>query len=166
MNTPGSLPWATTFGAEVPDDDTAIVVHRAFAAPPDLVWRAHTEPEHLKRWLGREDFPLTTCEMDVRVGGVYRWVFGTPDGHTMGVSGRFDEVARPRLMVTTEQFDDFPGPSVNTMVLSERADGGTSLQLTVRYPSREVRDGWAASGMTDGLSVGYTRLDELLGTIA
>jgi uncharacterized protein YndB with AHSA1/START domain len=156
------LPWPATFSATTPDD-TSILIRRDFDAPRERVWRAMTEPAHMLRWLGSPDFPLTTCEMDVRVGGRFRWVFGDPAaGPTMGVSGTFDEVSAPARLVSTEKFDDFPGPSVNTMVLDEDDDGRTSMTLTVRYPDRETRDGWVASGMTDGLSVGYERLDEVL----
>ncbi len=69
------LPWPATFQVSTPDD-VAIVVRREFGAPAWRVWRAMTEPEHMVRWLGNDEFPLTTCEMDVRVGGRYRWVFG------------------------------------------------------------------------------------------
>ena len=154
------LPWPATFSVAQPDD-TSIVVRREFGAPPARVWRAMTEPEHLRRWLGDPEFPLTTCEMDVRVGGTYRWVFGSGE-RSMGVSGTFDEVAAPTRMVSTEQFDDFPGPSVNTLVLSERGDDRTAMDLTIVYPDKETRDGWVASGMTDGLGVSYDRLDEVL----
>jgi uncharacterized protein YndB with AHSA1/START domain len=160
------LPWPATFAVTVPTtepDDTSIEVHREFGAPPDRVWRAMTEPEHLRRWLGNPGFPLTTCEMDVRVGGSYRWVFGTPGGDgSMGVSGTFDEVAPPSRLVSTEKFDDFPGPSLNTLVLSPLGDDRTAMTLTVRYLDREIRDGWVASGMTEGLGQGYDRLDEVL----
>jgi uncharacterized protein YndB with AHSA1/START domain len=154
------LPYPATFAVETPDD-TSILVRREFGAPPPRVWRAMTEPEHMKRWLGNPGFPLTTCEMDVRVGGRYRWVFGSGD-RTMGVSGSFEEVAAPHLLVSTEQFDDFPGPSTNTLVLSALGDDRTAMSLSVAYPSREIRDGWVASGMTEGLGAGYDRLDLVL----
>jgi uncharacterized protein YndB with AHSA1/START domain len=154
--------WPSTFDVALPDD-ISIVVHRDFDASPDKVWRAMTEPEHLRRWLGDQSFPLTTCEMDVRVGGRYRWVFTQPGGPaSMGVSGSYDEVDRPHRIVSTEQFDDFPGPSLNTLVIDERADGRTAMSLTVCYADREMRDGWVASGMTEGLGRGYERLDEAL----
>jgi uncharacterized protein YndB with AHSA1/START domain len=103
--------------------------------------------------------------MDVRVGGVYRWVFGDPDSsQSMGVSGTFEEVEPPHRLVTTERFDAFPGPSTNTLVLTSLGEDRTSMTLTVRYPDREIRDGWVASGMTQGLGQGYDRLDELLQT--
>jgi uncharacterized protein YndB with AHSA1/START domain len=155
------LPWPATFAVATPDD-TSIVVRREFGAPPTRVWHAMTEPEHLRRWLGSPEFPLTTCEMDVRVGGSFRWVFAAPDQGSMGVSGTFDEVAHPERIVTTEQFDDYPGPSTNTLVLDPLGDDRTSMTLTVRYPDRAIRDGWVASGMTDGLGRGYDRLDDVL----
>ncbi len=156
-----TLPWPATFTVATPDD-TSILVRREFGAPPARVWRAMTEPVHMKQWLGDPDFPLTTCEMDVRVGGRYRWVFGS-GVRAMGVSGTFDEVEPYSRLVTIEQFDDFPGPSTNTLLLSPAGDDRTAMTLTVVYPTREIRDGWVASGMTEGLGVGYERLDEVLG---
>lgn len=144
-------------------DAVSIVVRREFAAPPELVWRAHTEADHLRRWLGRADFPLTTCEMDVRIGGRYRWVFTrTETGETMGVAGAYTEVQRPDRLVNTEQFDDFPGPSTNTMELTRLEGGRTAMSVTARYVDEAMRDGWLASGMTDGMSEGYARLDDVL----
>jgi uncharacterized protein YndB with AHSA1/START domain len=154
--------WAETFTVSTPDD-TSVVIRRDFGASSEKVWRALTEPEHLRRWLGDPPYPLTTCEKDVRVGGTYRWVFTQPDGPgAMGVSGTYDDVARPHRIVSTEQFDDYPGPSVNTLELAERAAGRTAMTLTVRYVDREMRDGWIASGMTEGLGGGYERLDDVL----
>ena len=155
------LPFTATFDVTTPDD-TSIVIRREFGAPPQRVWRAMTEPEHMMRWLGTPDLPMTGCEMDVRVGGSFRWVFATPDGRGMGVSGTFDEVEPYSRLVSTEQFDDFPGPSTNTLRLSPAGDDRTAMTLTVVYPSRQIRDGWVASGMTDGLGACYERLDEVL----
>ena len=158
--------WPDSFDVSLPDD-ASVVIRRDFGATPDTVWRAMTEPEHLRRWLGDANFPLTTCEMDVRVGGSYRWVFSQPGGTaTMGVRGTYEEVERPHRTVSIEQFDDFPGPSRNTLVLDPREDGRTAMTMTVRYRDREMRDGWVASGMTDGLRAGYERLDTVLAEIA
>jgi len=157
------LPWTATFDATTPDD-TSIVLRREFGAPPQRVWRAMTEPEHLVRWLGTPDLPLTTCEMDVRVGGRYRWVFGSGE-RSMGVSGSFEDVAAPTRLVSFEKFDDFPGPSTNTLVLSALGADTTAMTLSVVYPTREIRDGWVASGMTEGLGQGYERLDEVLDSL-
>lgn len=159
------LRWPATFAVATPDD-TSIVVRREFGAPVGRVWRAMTEPEHLMRWLGSPDFPLTTCEMDVRVGGSYRWVFGEPSsGPSMGVSGSFDDVAAPTRLVSTERFDDYPGPSVNTLLLEDRGET-TAMVLTVRYGDQETRDAWVASGMATGLGDGYERLDGVLADAA
>ena len=151
-------------------DDVSVVISREFAAPPERVWEAHTEPRHLRRWLGRADFPLTTCEMDVRVGGRYRWVFSrnVPDqpAQTMGVSGEYTDVVHPVRLVALEQFDDFPGPGTNTMVLEELDGDRTAMTLTVSYPDRSVRDGWLESGMTDGMAEGYRQLDEVLAELS
>ena len=156
------LPWPATFAVSTPDDNS-IVVRREFGAPPATVWRAMTEPEHMRRWLGNEQFPLTTCEMDVRVGGSFRWVFGAPGTeHAMGVSGTFDQVDHPHRLVSTEQFDDFPGPSTNTLELVPLGEDRTAMTLTIRYADQSIRDGWVASGMTVGLGQGYDRLDEVL----
>lgn len=158
--------WSGSFEVTTPDD-VSIVIRRSFDAPPDAVWRAMTEPEHLRRWLGDPNFPLTTCEMDVRAGGGYRWVFSSPDSaESMGVRGTYDEIDRPHLIVSTEQFDDFPGPSRNTLELEERADGRTAMTLTVRYADEATRDGWLASGMADGLGRSYDLLDQMLSAIA
>jgi uncharacterized protein YndB with AHSA1/START domain len=157
------LPYPATFAVETPDD-TSILVRREFGAPPLRVWRAMTEPAHMKQWLGNPDFPLTTCEMDVRVGGGYCWVFGSGE-QTMGVSGSFEEVDSPHLLVSTEKFDDFPGPSTNTLRLRAAGDDRTAMTLSVVYPTQEIRDGWVASGMTEGLGQGYDRLDEVLASV-
>lgn len=154
--------WPDTFAVSTPDE-VSILVRRDFDAAPDKVWRAMTQPEHVRRWLGNPGFPLTTCEMDVRVGGTYRWVFTQAGSDkTMGVRGTYDQVDRPSRIVSTEQFEEFPGPSVNTLFLDERADGRTAMTMTVRYVDQEMRDGWIASGMTDGLGLGYRRLDDAL----
>ena len=164
MGLPRPMNWPATFTVSTPDD-TSIVVRREFGAPPAKVWQAMTEPEHLRRWLGDEQHPLTTCEMDVRAGGRFRWVFGDPDSQqSMGVSGSFEEVDFPQRLVSREQFDDFPGPSVNTLLLEPLGEDRTAMTLTVRYPDQATRDGWVASGMTDGLGQGYDRLDAVLAT--
>ncbi len=144
--------------------DREIVMTRAFDAPRDLVFDAHTRPELLQRWLGVfGGWTLPVCEVDLRVGGAYRWVWRNADGREMGVRGVYREVVRPERLVNTEQFDDpwYPGESVNTTVFVEQA-GKTTMTVTMRYESREARDGVLASPMESGVAASYDKLAELL----
>ena len=139
----------------------ALEISRIVDAPRDVAFSIWTTPQHLARWWGPKDFTSTCERLEFREGGAYRWVFGSGE-RTMGVSGTFDEVVVPSRLVSTEQFDDFPVPSVNTLLLAAVGDDRTVMTLTVVYPDRATRDGWVASGMTEGLGVGYDRLDAVL----
>ena len=147
--------------------DREIVVTRTFNAPRALVWKALTTPELLKRWLGVfRDWTLPVCEMDLRVGGAYRYEWrNAANGSTMGMGGTFLEISAPERLVTTELFDDpwYPGEAVDTQVLTER-DGKTTLTLTVRYASKEARDGVIASPMATGMAAGYDAMERVLAT--
>jgi uncharacterized protein YndB with AHSA1/START domain len=140
-----------------------ILITREFRAPRQLVWEAHTKCELLKRWLfGPDGWELAVCEMDLRVGGRYGYVWRHPEKPEMGMGGVFREVAPPERLVTTERFDQawYPGEAVNTMVLTENA-GVTTLALTLRYESRQARDTALQSGMDQGMELGYARLDNI-----
>jgi uncharacterized protein YndB with AHSA1/START domain len=104
---------------------------------------------------------LIVCEVDLRVGGAWRYVLQGPDGRTMGMSGVYREIVPAERTVHTEAFDDYPGDSVITTVLTER-DGKTTLTATVAYESREVRDAVVESGMEHGAAETYDRLADLL----
>ena len=107
---------------------------------------------------------MPVCEMDVRVGGTYRWVWrNDSDGTEMGMGGTYREVRAPERLVTTEKFDEawYPGEALNTLVLVEQV-GRTTLTQTMRYESREARDRVLKSGMESGVKASYDRLDELL----
>lgn len=142
-----------------------IVMTRAFAAPRERVWEALTRPDLVRRWLlGPPGWTMTVCEMDLRVGGSYRYVWRRDaDGHEMGMGGVYREVAPPRRLVATEVFDHswYPGHALDTTELSERG-GVTTLTLTVRYESREARDGVLKSPMAEGVGASYNRLEALL----
>jgi uncharacterized protein YndB with AHSA1/START domain len=147
--------------------DREIAMTRVFNAPARLVFDAWTKPELIKRWLGvRAGWTMAVCEVDLRVGGAYRFVWRGPD-MTMGMRGLYREVVRPERLVSTEVFDDpwYEGEAVDTMVLVER-DGKTTVTTTVRYASREVRDAVIKSGMATGVAEGYDKLAELLASIA
>jgi uncharacterized protein YndB with AHSA1/START domain len=141
-----------------------IVMTRAFDAPRSLVFDALTKPDLLKRWFfGPEGWSLVVCEVDLRVGGAYRYVWRGPDGTDMGMRGVYREIVPPERIVTTELFDEdwTGGETLNTMTLIEQ-HGRTTLTNTVLYSSREARDNAVRSGMEDGVAASYDRLAELL----
>jgi uncharacterized protein YndB with AHSA1/START domain len=145
--------------------DREISMTRVFDAPRKLVYDAHTKPELVRQWLlGPPGWTMPVCDMDVRVGGRYRWVWRRDaDGTTMGMGGVYREVVAPERLVTTEKFDTawYPGEGLNTLVLVEHG-GQTTLTQTMRYESREARDAVLKSGMQEGVTAGYERLDALL----
>lgn len=143
--------------------DREILITRDFNAPRDLVFDAHTKPELVKRWMfGPDGWIFTVCEIDLRVGGKYRFVW-RKDDEEMGMGGTYREVARPERLVSSELFDEdwTGGETTNTMVLAERGTG-TRLTTTLLYGSKEARDGALQSGMDEGMAAGYARLDAIL----
>ena len=143
--------------------DREIVMTRVFAAPRRLVFDAWTKPELLTRWLGARDWSMVVCEIDLRVGGAYRFVWRGPDGTEMGMGGVYREIVRPERLVNTETFDDpwYAGEALDTLALTEQG-GTTTATTTVLYESRDVRDAVLKSPMDKGVAEGYDRLAELL----
>lgn len=143
--------------------DTEIVLTREFDAPRQLIFDAWTRPELLERWYGARGWDLVVCQVDLRVGGSWRFVWRGPDGTDMGARGIYREIVPPDRLTYTESFDDhwYPGESLVSHVLGEH-DGRTTLTSTLRYASREVRDLVIESPMERGVAEGYDRLDELL----
>jgi len=150
--------------------DTEVRVTRDFKAPRTLVWQAHTEPKLIKRWmLGPPGWSMPVCEMDVRPGGKYRWRWKSDEnGAEFGFFGQFREVDAPARMVHEENYD--PGDVGGAMDTSQPAiiitafvekNGVTSLQMIMKFPSKEIRDAAVSTGMTDGMEQGYERLDKL-----
>jgi uncharacterized protein YndB with AHSA1/START domain len=138
-----------------------IVLTRVFDAPRTMVYDALTQPDLLKRWFGPRGWSLVVCEIDLRVGGKWRFVLQGPDGKKMGMYGVYRELLRPERTVHTESFDDYPGESIVTGVLVEQA-GRTTLTGTVLYQSQEIRDAVIKSGMEHGAAETYDKLAELL----
>jgi uncharacterized protein YndB with AHSA1/START domain len=141
-----------------------IVMTRVFDAPRDLVFDAWTRPELLNRWLGvRNGWSMSLCEVDLKVGGAYRYGWSGPDGAAMAMGGVYREIVAPERLVATEQFDDpwYPGEALDTLVLEEH-DGKTTATTTVLYESQEIRDAVLQSGMDRGVAESYDVLDELL----
>jgi uncharacterized protein YndB with AHSA1/START domain len=139
-----------------------IVMTRVFDAPRRKVFDAWTKPELLRQWFGRRGDVLSVCEVDLRVGGSYRFVWQLREGGEMGMGGVYREIDAPGRLVSTESFDNAEmGDAVNTMVLEER-DGKTTMTITSRYGSREARDAVIESGMEGGANETFDRLAELL----
>jgi uncharacterized protein YndB with AHSA1/START domain len=143
--------------------DREIVLTRVFDAPRRMVFDALTKPELLKRWFGARGWNLVVCEVDLRVGGTWRYVSRGPDGTDMGHGGVYSVILPPDRLVYTELFDDqsYPGESLITHVLVER-DGKTTLTSTLLYASREGRDIVLSYPMERGVAEGYDRLSETL----
>jgi uncharacterized protein YndB with AHSA1/START domain len=136
---------------------------RLFDAPPALVYEVMTKPEHVRRWWGQlgEGYSVPVCEIDLRVGGKWRFVNRHPQGEVT-FYGEYLELAAPSRCVFTEIFAPFPDVvSVVTSVLTEE-NGKTRLDATVRYPSQEVRDMVVSTGMAKGAGLSYDRLEDLL----
>jgi uncharacterized protein YndB with AHSA1/START domain len=142
--------------------DCEIVMTRVFDAPRGLLFEALTNLALLKRWFGVfEGWALAICEIDLRVGGAFRFVWRNADGRVMGIHGTYREIVVPERIVHTESFDDYPGQALCTTVLTER-DGRTTLTSTSMYESREIRDAALNSGMDKGVQASYENLDRLL----
>ncbi len=148
-----------------PRGEREIQMIRTFSASRDLVFDAFTKPELVRRWLlGPDGWSMPICEMDLRVGGKYRWVWKSDkDGTTMGVGGTYREITRPDRLVNTEKFDDawYPGESINTTEFVEK-NGKTTMTSTMQYESGEARDGVLKSDMERGVNDSYDRLEDLL----
>ncbi len=147
-----------------PQGDLEVVMTRDFDAPRELVWDAWTKPELVKRWLsGWDGYEMTRCDIDLRVGGAYRFEISNADGaETMGWGGVYKEIAHPEKFVNTEKFDVawYEGESLLTNLLTENG-GVTTFETTMRLVSREARDAALASGMEEGMVVTYGRLSDL-----
>jgi uncharacterized protein (TIGR03086 family) len=147
--------------------DREIVMTRAFDAPRHLVFEALTRPELVRRWLGVfGEWSMETCEIDLRVGGAYRYVWRGLGGKRMGMGGVYRAVEPTARLVATEQFDEswYPGEALVTTVLTQQG-ARTTITTTELYQSREARDTALASGMERGVAAGYDALEALLAAV-
>ena len=135
---------------------------REFDAPRERVFRAHTDPELLARWLGPRDVQMSFVQYDCRTGGSYRYVHSRGDDE-FGFFGSFHVVREPDLIVQTFTYEGFPeGVALETLTLEELPGGRCRLVATSLTDSFEGRDAMVASGMETGIVQGYEKLDELL----
>ena len=166
MRATPSAAHSGTFQVTTPSD-TEITLTRLFNAPRDLVWEAMTKPEHVRRWWGclDERYSVPVCEIDLRVGGKWRFVGRGPEGDIPAFYGEYLEIDRPGRLVYTEIFEPFPdGGSLVTQRLDEE-QGKTRLTVTARYDSRETRDMVIGTGMEKGAAISYDRLEDLVQTL-
>jgi uncharacterized protein YndB with AHSA1/START domain len=149
--------------------DLEIVMERTFDAPAQLIFDCWTKPEHIVNWFGGPRTKITTCEVDLRPGGAWKYVMeavhvdGLADWGSMTMFGTFREMSPPSLLVYTEAFAEFPdgGQAVVTMTIEER-DGKTHWRSTSVYGSKETRDAVVASGMEEGARETIDALEALL----
>ena len=151
-----------------------VQVTRSFRAPRALVYKAYTEPELVKRWLlGPPAWSMPVCEMDVRVGGRYRWRWrNDADGNEFGFAGTFREVQPASRLVHTEGYDpgtfggEYPGNEAIVTVTFSEEGGVTTVTTLIDFGSKEARDAAMSTGMTDGMEQSYQLLDQLLNSQA
>ena len=144
--------------------DTEIAMTREFDAPRALVWEMFTKAEHLKQWWGHGHHTENTIELDLRVGGTYRFVGKTPQGQLVPFTGEYKEIVPPEKIVFTEIFDvDMARehPSVVTTTFTERG-GKTTMHCLVRYDSKQTRDIVIQTGMEKGAASSYDEIERML----
>jgi uncharacterized protein YndB with AHSA1/START domain len=138
-----------------------ILLKRVFDAPRHLVFETMTKPEYVRRWWGCKDNPMTVCEIDLRVGGRYRYVSRAPDGNEFAFHGVYREIVVPERIVHTEIFEPFPDEeTVCTMKLEERG-GKTYYSCLVVHTTAEGRDAHITSGMEGGADLALDRLEAI-----
>ena len=143
-----------------------LVLTRVFDAPKDLVFEAFTTPHLLRRWYGPPGWSFDRCEIDLRVGGCWRYVMRKPDGKTVGQYGVYQEIVPGERIVNTESWEDWnPGEIVVTTRFTEQG-GRTTFESTILFPSRAVRDQLLQSGMADHAGAVYDQLADLLASRA
>jgi uncharacterized protein YndB with AHSA1/START domain len=162
---PVSVANSETFQVSTPSD-REIQMTRLFNAPRHLVFEAMSKPEHIRRWWGclGDGYSVPVCEVDLRVGGRWRFVNRHPQGEA-AFHGVYREIAPPERVVFTEIFEDFPDTeSVVTSVLTEE-NGKTRLTVVSSYPSKEIRDMVLQTGMERGAAISYDRLEDVIATL-
>ena len=148
-------------------NDTEIVITRVFDAPADLVFRAYTTPDLVTRWWGFETSEWLVCDIDLRVGGTWRYVTReqTPEGpFEVGFHGEYREIEPFERLVSTEAYEGIPdadaNAAVDTLTLTE-VDGRTLMTVLVEHPTKEGRDAHIESGMEDGMQDAMDLLEEV-----
>ena len=149
--------------------DRQILITREFDAPKELVWKAWTTPELVRRWWHANRGEMTVCEMDLRVGGSWRYAMVTPDGMEVGFHGEYREIEPFERLVSTEAYEGIPDPDANaavdTLTLADIGDR-TLMTVLVEHPTREGRDMHIESGMEDGMQDAMDLLEAAVTALA
>ncbi|OHU26077.1 ATPase [Mycobacteroides chelonae] len=150
---------------ELPSD-TTILITRSFDAPAALVFRTLTEPDLVKRWWGFETAHWQVCDIDLRVGGTWRYVVSQPcesaPDMEVGFHGAYHEIDRPHRLVNTEVYEGMPDASALVSTTLDEVDGVTTMRVLVQHSCKEHRDGRIESGMEVGMQISYNRIEDLL----
>jgi uncharacterized protein YndB with AHSA1/START domain len=145
--------------------DTEIVMTREFDAPPELVWKAWTTPELVSRWWPGRHGTMKTCEIDLRVGGAWRYVMEASEGFEVAFHGEYREIVEAERLVNTEVFEGAPpeaGAALNTNVFEALGGGRTRLTMTTSVDSKQVRDMILGTGMESGAQAGLDIIDDIV----
>ena len=156
------MPNATSGTAVVAlQGETEILITREFNAPRHLVYEAYTTPELVRRWWAGKRGEMTVCEIDLRVGGAWRFVMTSSEGFEVAFHGTYREIVPDERLVHTEVYEAMPeAEAVNTLTFAE-TDGRTTLAVLVDCGSRQVRDGMMASGMEVGMQEAYDLIEQI-----
>jgi uncharacterized protein YndB with AHSA1/START domain len=148
--------------------DNELRLTRSFDAPRQLVFDCWTKPELVKRWMtGPDGWSFAVCDIDLRVGGSYRYVWRNQDGRDMGMRGTYREIVVPERLVSNELFDeDWTGGETLCTVVFTQQGATTTATTTVLYSSMEARNGAMQSGMEQGMAIGFDRLEAFLTTLS
>jgi uncharacterized protein YndB with AHSA1/START domain len=142
--------------------DRELVVTRIFDAPRKFVFDAWTNPKYIPQWLlGPEGWTMPVCEVDLREGGAWHFVWRKSDGAEMEMRGTYREIRPPERLVSIESWGGAWPETVNTLVLTEE-NGQTTATMTILYPSKEAREAATQTGMTKGMEMTFDRLDQFL----
>ena len=148
----------------LPADDQ-ILITREFDAPKHLVYKAWTTPELVERWWHANRGEVKSIDIDLRVGGSWRYVMETPDGFEVAFHGEYRELVPDERIVSTEVYEGFPdGVAVDTLTLTEE-DGQTTMTVLVQHMSKQHRDGHIESGMEDGMQDAFDLLEQVAASL-
>jgi uncharacterized protein YndB with AHSA1/START domain len=146
--------------------DTQILITREFDAPRHLVYQAYTTPELIKRWWSGERGEVTSVEVDLRVGGAWRYVMVANGGFEVGFHGEYREIVTNERLVNTEVFEGMPdGEALDTVTFTDQ-DGRTTLSMLVQHSCREHRDAHIDSGMEGGMQEAMDQLEQVAASLS